>query len=74
MKWIKKGRVIFPQKNIPWMKSHAMLPTVVHLSNNLFRVYFSGRDIENRSLIGYANIEILNEEIKIINYWIIKRN
>ena len=68
MKWIKKGRIIFPQKNIPWMKSHAMLPTVVHLSDNLFRVYFSGRDIKNRSLIGYTNIKIIGDQIKLINY------
>jgi len=68
MSFIKKEIIILPQKELSWMQSHAMLPTVVHLEEDLFRVYFSGRDTENRSLIGYANVEVKNGKINVLDY------
>ncbi|MDP8213178.1 MAG: hypothetical protein P9X22_07835 [Candidatus Zapsychrus exili] len=61
MKWRKLGRIIEPSKEIKWMQTHAMLPTVDYLEGDIYRVYFSGRDGENRSLIGYADIDISKE-------------
>ena len=68
MNWEKKGLIINCQKKLPWMQTHAMLPTVIHITENKFRVYFSGRDINNISLIGYANIQVTNGIIIVLDY------
>jgi hypothetical protein len=60
MKWHKKGLIIEPQGHLGWMKTHAMIPVADHLREDIYRVYFSGRDCENRSLIGYGDINIVN--------------
>lgn len=56
--WKKQGLIITPQKNLWWMKTHAMLPTVDQIKGSLFRIYFSGRDKNNISYIGHAVIDI----------------
>ncbi len=66
-KWEKRGLIITPQKNLWWMQTHAMIPTLDHLEGSLFRVYFSGRDKENRSHIGYAVIDI-GTPVKVLEY------
>ncbi|MEO9485823.1 MAG: hypothetical protein ABJG47_20365 [Ekhidna sp.] len=68
IEWQKKGLLIEPQKHLWWMQTHAMLPTVIPLSGNEFRVYFSGRDESQRSQIGYADIEVSNGQISVLNY------
>jgi hypothetical protein len=40
------------------MVSHAMVPVAEHREGSIYRVYFSGRDPQNRSLVGYAEIDI----------------
>lgn len=68
MNWLKKGLIIEPRKDLWWMQSHAMLPTVEHISGNLYKIYFSGRDSENRSQIGYSLAEVKDGIIRIIEY------
>ncbi|MCD4679461.1 MAG: hypothetical protein K8S00_03645 [Bacteroidales bacterium] len=68
MVWIKKGRIILPQKDLWWMQSHAMLPTVDHVKEDLFRIYISGRDNVNRSQIGYVLAQINDGHINILEY------
>lgn len=66
MHWIKKGLIITPKKvNRDWMITHAMDPTVDHLHDDVFRIYFCGRNKANQSLIGYADINI-NGPYKIL--------
>lgn len=60
MKWIKKGLIIKPSGKLFWMVSHAMLPIAEQIDNDLFRIYFSGRDKYNRSYIGYVHINLNN--------------
>lgn len=62
MAWIKKGLIFKPEKQFDWINSHAQLPIVKHLYDDIFRIYFSGRDSENRSLIGYLEVDITNPE------------
>ena len=54
MNWKKLGRVFNPSqyKSHEKLKSHASNPTIVKLNNDLVRVFYSGRDIENRSSVG----------------------
>ena len=67
LKWEKHGLIIEPQKHLWWMQTHAMLPTVDQLEGSLYRIYFSGRDKENRSHIGYAVVDV-NNPYKILEY------
>ena len=53
--WKKFGRIIKPKK-FYWMKTHAMCPTPEIVSNNTIKIYFSGRNKLNQSIIGSANI------------------
>ena len=67
MKWKKLGLIIEPKKiNRYWMITHGMDPTVDYLHDDVFRIYFCGRNKNNQSLIGYADINI-NEPSKILN-------
>jgi len=58
MQWKKLGQVFAPDNHFPWMKSHAANTVAEHLYNDVFRVYFSCRDGENRSHIGYIEVDI----------------
>lgn len=66
-KWEKLGLIIKPEKRLWWMQTHAMVPTVDWLEGSLYRVYFSGRDKENQSYIGYAIVDADNPR-EVIEY------
>lgn len=51
MKWRKLGQVFSPQEQWPWMKSHASNPVADFLGGDVYRIYFSSRDKDNRSSI-----------------------
>lgn len=65
MKWKKIGQVY--HCNIPHflLKTHASNPLAVHLEEDIYRIYFSGRDIDNKSSVGFVDMDILTH--KIIN-------
>lgn len=65
--WLKKGLIIKPQKNLWWMQTHAMLPTLDHVKDDIFKVYFSGRDKYNISHIGHVVIEV-KKKIKVLSF------
>lgn len=58
MKWIKKGIIFNSDHNHPWMQTHASVPIADHLDNDIFRIYFSPRDSQNRSSIGFVDVDI----------------
>lgn len=58
VRWEKLGQIITPQPKLFWNKSHAMMPTPLHVGGDLYRVYFSGRDENNVSHIGWALLDI----------------
>lgn len=66
MKWEKKGLIFKPQGQYDWVKTHSMLPVPDQIDSDIYRIYFSGRDDLNRSLIGSVDINI-NEPKKIIS-------
>jgi len=65
MGWVKRGLIFNPTGQYPWVITHGMLPVADKIENALYRIYFSGRDISNRSKIGYIEIDI-NEPDKIL--------
>jgi len=56
MRWVKKGLIFQPPRNLSWMTTHAAVPCARKLDGNLYRVYFGGRDEHNRSQVGYFEI------------------
>jgi len=58
MKWRKLGKIYEPETLHPLLFSHAANPLPVHLDGDNYRVFFSGRDQENRSSVGYADVDI----------------
>lgn len=64
MHWRKLGMVLdVTQHPREWMHSHAMTPFAEFLRDDIYRVYFSGRDGQNRSLVGYADIDVVRAEV-----------
>ena len=66
MKWKKLGLIFCPKNNHDWMASHAANPVAELLRGTLFRVYFSSRDRDNRSSIGFAEFDIRNLKVSRI--------
>lgn len=66
MRWKKIKHLFEPKNNYPWMLSHAANPTAEQISETVFRVYFSSRNSENQSYIGYVDIDFENN-FDIIN-------
>lgn len=58
MKWRKAGLIFEPPRNLGWMVTHAALPCADRVGDD-YRIYFSGRDDQGRSRIGYfdANLD-----------------
>lgn len=67
IRWGKRGLVIRPDSNLPWAKTHCMIPTPQMLGGGLVRIFFSGRDSYNRSNIGFAILD-LTAEGKLLDY------
>ena len=58
MKWKKVSRVFCPQGEATWMYSHAAVPIAENIEGDVFRVYFSSRDLLNRSHTGFVIVNI----------------
>lgn len=66
MKWIKKGLVFKPDNNYDWMASHASIPVVDPINDEVLRVYFGTRDKQGRSFPTY--LEVLADDPREIRY------
>lgn len=66
MNWIKEGNIFSPDKNHSWMQSHAANPFAVWQYDDVFRVYFTCRDADSRSHIGFADVDF-SDSYKVIN-------
>ena len=64
--WINYGLVFQPNSNLSWMQSHAQLPTILRLNDKLVRIYFAGRNKEQKSHIGFFDFDLQTK--KTINY------
>lgn len=57
MGWVKKGLIFKARRECEWMASHAALPTVQGLDEDIFRVYFSSRDDRGKAQIGFFDFD-----------------
>lgn len=67
MGWIKKGLIFQPDRDLYWQKSHAALPTSLHVKDDLYRIYFTSRDGANKTYVGFFDLELGQQDFKIIN-------
>lgn len=56
--WVKQGLIFRPDPSKPWMQSHASIPTLLHLQDSLYRIYFASRDRDNHSHVGYIEVDL----------------
>lgn len=64
IKWEKRGLIFKPDTSKWWMQSHAMIPTPLKISGNEYKIFFSGRNDQNQSHIGWFQID-LNDPFRI---------
>ncbi len=64
-KWRKLGQIYIPSSSDchPKLLTHAANPLPMHLDGDIYRVFFSGRDILNRSSVGAVDIDIIKQKI-----------
>ena len=58
MRWTKLGRLFDAPDVHPQLRSHAANPLAVPLAGAQYRVFYSGRDVQNRSSVGYVDIDM----------------
>ena len=63
MEWKKLGQIYFCKPIDYFLQTHAANPLAIFLKDDLYRVFFSGRSKENKSSVGYVDIDIIKKEI-----------
>lgn len=62
MHWTNRRHLFDPHDGPDWLKSHAMLPVPYHRSDDVYRIYFAGRDDRNMSQIGYVDVDLTSPD------------
>jgi hypothetical protein len=65
VKWRKLGRVFTAEGQHDWMISHAANPVAEHRGGGEYRIYFGCRDRQNRTHIGFVDVE-LHPEVRVL--------
>lgn len=65
--WKKLGQLYAPKENgqHPKLISHAANPLPIHMAEDVYRIFFSARDNQDRSSVGAVDIDIVQR--KVIN-------
>lgn len=61
--WKKLGQIYTFQPIDEYLLSHSSNPLAVHIKDDIYRVFFSGRCKENKSSVGYVDIDIITHEV-----------
>ena len=67
MQWKKYGLIFCPSKENETFYTHAAVPIAQHLFEDIFKIIFSSRDINNRSYTNYIVVD-LNEPSTILDW------
>ena len=76
MKWVKQGRIFNPDKVLPEGISASLMPIskVIDDDKGVIRIYFSPRDLKNRSEVHFFDFDLKNYKIlKLSEKDLIKR-
>ena len=60
MKWNKQGVIFTPSEHYDWMMSHAQMPIVDRLSDDVLRIFFGTRNASNLTSTAYIDVEADN--------------
>ncbi|MBX9778453.1 MAG: hypothetical protein K2Y71_29110 [Xanthobacteraceae bacterium] len=63
MRWRKLGLLYSPRSEHPKLASHAANPLAILLRGDVYRVFFCGRDAQNRSSVGSVDVDIARREV-----------
>lgn len=58
LRWTKLGLIFRPDSRLPWMRTHAAAPAPLQLRGSTYRVFFACRDADNRSHVGFFDIDL----------------
>ena len=67
MRWVKLGRLYEPRAVHPKLVTHAANPLAMPLDGDLFRIFYSGRDADNRSSVGCVDIDIARRTVELVH-------
>ncbi len=56
--WRKLGLLYVPDGSLPWLRTHAANPTGIWLDSHRLRVFFSGRDEQQRSHVASVVLDL----------------
>lgn len=63
MLWRKLGKIFSPDNNYPWMLTHASVPFVGKTDDDLIKVFFSTRNANQESSVGFIWFNIYTLEV-----------
>lgn len=61
--WEKLGRVLEANNTNPYLLSHLANPLAIHLSGDHYRIFYNGRNAQNKSSIGFIDLNILTQQV-----------
>jgi hypothetical protein len=63
--WNKLGMIYEVDNDHPSLFTHASNPLAMHISEDVYRIFYSGRDSENRSSISYVDYDL--DQMRIVD-------
>lgn len=69
--WKKLGQLYVPKASgrHPKLISHAANPLPVHMAGDVYRIFFSGRDDQQRSSVGAVDVDIVQRRVITEHYY-----
>lgn len=63
--WRKLGQLYAPKAGglHPKLISHAANPLPIHMTGDIYRIFFSGRDVQHRSSVGAVDVDIVQRKV-----------
>jgi predicted GH43/DUF377 family glycosyl hydrolase len=65
MAWRRLGHIYAPAGRLAWARAYAANPVAMPLGGGRYRIYFSTRDADNHSSVGYVEID-MREPFKVL--------
>jgi hypothetical protein len=60
--WERRGLMFRAEGQRDWMRTHAQMPHAEHVEGDVFRIYFTCRDAQNRSHIAWLMVDLARPE------------
>ena len=66
MNWKKLGKIFTFNLINKDLLTHASNPVAINIQDDVFRIFFSGRNKDNKSSVGFVDVDILKQNVKQI--------